>query len=144
MSYLIRLDRYLSMSTQEIWKKIIGCEIEFSDLVHYDKEILGIKHQSNAHLSLDLEKRVNNWRYYHPIELFSKDHIKLFLETSLKNLDVKTTITYGYQAHISIIDDLGFNHKRCAFHVIKNLMDKLIKKHEEPNRKIKKLNTEIK
>ena len=38
-----------------------------------------------------------------PIELFSKDHIKLFLETSLKNLDVKTTITYGYQAHISIL-----------------------------------------
>ena len=79
-----------------------------------------------------------------PREIFSKDYIKLFLETSLENLEVKTIITDGYSAYASIIDDLGFNHQRCIFHAMKNLMDKLIKKHNGLNRKIKKLNTDIK
>ena len=47
-------------------------------------------------------------------EFFSKDYMKLFLESSLENLDVKTIITDGYRAYASIIDDLGFNHQRCT------------------------------
>lgn len=70
-------------------------------------------------------------------ELFSKDYIKLFLETLLGNLDVKTIITDGYRAYASIIDDLGFNHQRYASMQWKNLMDKLIKKHNALNRWIK-------
>ena len=41
-------------------------------------------------------------------------------------------------------DDLGFNHQRCTFHTMKNLMDKLIKKHNGLNREIKALNNDIK
>ena len=55
-------------------------------------------------------------------ELFSKDYIKLFLETSFENLEVKTIITDGYGAYASIIDDLDFNHQRCTFHAMKNLI----------------------
>lgn len=74
-----------------------------------------------------------------PREIFTKDYIKLFLETSLENLEVKTIITDGYRAYASIIDDLGFNHQRCTFHTMKNLMNKLIKKHNGISRRIKKI-----
>ena len=79
-----------------------------------------------------------------PRDLFTKDFIKIFLETSLENLEVKTIITDGYAAYTSIIEDLGFNHQRCTFHAMKNLMDKLIHKHNGLNRKIKTLNQDIK
>lgn len=135
----------MSIIIQKLQKKINDGEIEFSGLVHYDEEFLWIKHQTyirltllNAKNKLIIEDTVISR------ELFSKDYIKLFLEISLGNLDVKIIITNGYRAHASIIDNLGFNHQRCTFHVMKNLMDKQIKKHNGLNRRIKKLNTEIK
>ena len=139
------IDGYLSMSIRELQKKIVDCEIEFSGLVHYDEEFLWIKHQPYVRLTLlDAENKLIIEDTVVPREIFSKDYIKLFLETSLENLEVKTIITDGYSAYASIIDDLGFNHQRCTFHAMKNLMDKLIKKHNGLNRKIKKLNTDIK
>lgn len=57
-----------------------------------------------------------------PREFFTKNFIKEFLETSLGNLRIKTIITDGYRDYASIIDDLGFNHQRCTFHAMKNLM----------------------
>ena len=139
------IDGYLSMSIQELQEKIIDGEIEFSGLVHYDEEFLWIKHQPYVRLTLlDAENKLIIEDTVVPRELFSKEYIKLFLETSLENLEVKTIITDGYSAYASIIDDLGFNHQRCTFHAMKNLMDKLIKKHNGLNRKIKKLNNKIK
>ena len=70
--------------------------------------------------------------------------MKDFLKTSLENLEVNTIITDGYLAYDSIIDELGFNHQRCTFHSMKNLMDKIICKHNRFNREIKSLNNEIK
>ena len=138
------IDEYLSMSIQELQKKIVDGEIEFSGLVHYDEEFLWIKHQPYVRLTLlDAENKLIIEDTIISRELFTKDYIKLFLETSLRNLDVNTIITDGYRAYTSIIDDLGFNHQRCTFHAMKNLMDKLIKKHNGLNRRIKKLNTEI-
>ena len=139
------IDEYLSMSIQELQKKIVDGEIEFSGLVHYDEEFLWIKHQPYVRLTLlDAENKLIIEDTVISRELFSKNYIKLFLETSLGNLEVKTIITDGYRAYTSIIDDLGFNHQRCTFHAMKNLMDKLIKKHNGLNRRIKKLSTEIK
>ena len=139
------IDGYLSMSIRELQKKIIGGEIEFSGLVHYDEEFLWIKHQPYVRLTLlDAENKLIIEDTVIPREIFTKDYIKLFLETSLENLEVKTIITDGYSAYASIIDDLGFNHQRCTFHAMKNLMDKLIKKHNQLNRKIKALNNDIK
>ena len=139
------IDGYLSMSIPELQEKIVDGEIEFSGLVHYDEEFLWIKHQPYVRLTLlDAENKLIIEDTIVPREIFSKDYIKLFLETSLDNLEVKTIITDGYSAYASIIDDLGFNHQRCTFHVMKNLMDKLIKKHNGLNRKIKKLNADIK
>ena len=139
------IDGYLSMSIRELQEKIVDGEIEFSGLVHYDEEFLWIKHQPYVRLTLlDAENKLIIEDTIVPREIFSKDYIKLFLETSLDNLEVKTIITDGYSAYASIIDDLGFNHQRCTFHAMKNLMDKLIKKHNGLNRKIKKLNTDIK
>ena len=138
------IDGYLNMSIQEIQKKIIGGKIEFSGLVHYDEEFLWIKHQPYVRLTLlDAENKLIIEDTVIPRELFSKEYIKIFLETSLENLEVKTIITDGYRAYTSIIEDLGFNHQRCTFHAMKNLMDKLIKKHNTINRRIKKLNNEI-
>ena len=36
------INRYLSMNIQELQEKIVGGEIEFSGLVHYDEEFLWI------------------------------------------------------------------------------------------------------
>lgn len=139
------IDEYLSMSIQELQKKIVDGEIEFSGLVHYDEEFLWIKHQPYVRLTLlDAENKLIIEDTIISRELFTKDYIKLFLETSLGNLDVKTIITDGYRAYTSIIGDLGFNHQRCTFHTMKNLMDKLIKKHNGLNRRIKELEKEIK
>ena len=139
------IDGYLSMSIQELQEKIMGGEIEFSGLVHYDEEFLWIKHLPYVRLTLlDAENKLIIEDTVIPRELFTKDYIKLFLETSLENLEVKIIITDGYRAYASIIDDLDFNHQRCTFHAMKNLMDKLIKKHNRLNRQIKKLNNEIK
>ena len=139
------IDGYLSMSIQELQEKIVDGEIEFSGLVHYDEEFLWIKHQPYVRLTLlDAENKLIIEDTVISRELFSKNYIKLFLETSLGNLEVKTIITDGYRAYASIIDDLGFNHQRCTFHAMKNLMDKLIKKYNGFNRRIKKLSTEIK
>ena len=134
------IDGYLSMSIRELQKKIIGGEIEFSGLVHYDEEFLWIKHQPYVRLTLlDAENKLIIEDTVIPREIFTKDYIKLFLETSLENLEVKTIITDGYRAYASIIKDLGFNHQRCTFHAMKNLMGKLIKKHNGRNRRIKKI-----
>ena len=138
------IDEYLNMSIQEIQEKIITGEIEFSGLVHYDEEFLWIKYQPYVRLTLlDAENKLIIEDTVIPRELFTKEYIKIFLETSLENLEVKTIITDGYRAYASIIDDLGFNHQRCTFHAMKNLIDKLIKKHNAINRRIKKLNNEI-
>ena len=136
---------YLGMCIKELREKIIGGEIEFSVLVHYDEEFLLIKHQPHVHLTLlDAENKLIIEDTIVPREIFSKDYIKLFLETSPESLEVKTIIIDGYSAYASIIDDMGFNHQRCKFHAMKNLMDKLIKKHDPLNRKIKILNNYIK
>ena len=136
---------YLSMGIKELREKIIGSEIEFSGLVHYDEEFLWIKHQPYVSLTLlGAENKLIIEDTIVPREIFSKDYIKLFLETSLESLEVKTIITDGYSAYVSIIDDMGFNHQRCTFHTMKNLMDKLINKHSHLNRKIKTLNNDIK
>ncbi len=111
------IDGYLSMSIQELQEKIIDCEIEFSGFVHYDEEFLWIKHQPYVRLTLlDAENKLIIKYTVVPREIFTKNYIKLFLETSLQNLDVKTIITDGYRAYASIIDDLGFSHQRCTFH----------------------------
>ena len=139
-----RIDEYLSMSIQELQEKIFEGKIEFSGFVHYDEEFLWIKHQPYVRLTLlDAENRLIIEDSVIPREFFTKNFIKEFLETSLRNLEVKTIITDGYRAYASIIDGLGFNHQRCTFHAMKNLMDKLIKKHNGLNRKIKALNNDI-
>ena len=139
-----RIDEYLSISIQELQEKILEGKIEFSGFIHYDEEFLWIKHQPYVRLTLlDAENRLIIEDSVIPREFFTKNFIKEFLETSLRNLEVKTIITDGYRAYASIIDDLGFNHQRCTFHAMKNLMDKLIKKHSGLNRKIKTLNNEI-
>ena len=121
-------------------KRLLRGEIEFSGLVHYDEEFLWIKHQPYVRLTLlDAENKLIIEDTVISRELFSKEYIKIFLETSLENLEVKTIITDGYRAYASIIDDLGFNHQRCTFHAMKNLMDKVIKKHNALNRRIKKV-----
>ena len=125
-------------------KRLLRGEIEFSGLVHYDEEFLWIKHQPYVRLTLlDAGNKLIIEDTVISRELFSKEYIKLFLETSLENLEVKTIITDGYRVYASIIDDLGFNHQRCTFHAMKNLMGKVIKKHNGLNRRIKKLNNEI-
>lgn len=125
-----KIDEYLSLSIKEIQERIVDIEIEFSGFVHYDEEFLWIKHQPYVRLTLlDAENKLIIEDSVVPREFFTKNFIKEFLETSLLNLDVKTIITDGYRAYASIINDLGFNHQRCTFHAMKNLMDKLIKKH---------------
>lgn len=136
------IDGYLSMNIKEIQEMIVDGEIEFSGFVHYDEEFLWIKHQPYVRLTLlDAKNKLIIEDNVIPREFFSKTFIKSFLETSLQNMNVKTIITNGYRAYASIIDDLGFNHQRCTFHAMKNLMDKLIKKHNRINRKIKSLTT---
>ena len=79
------------------------------------------------------------------IQLFQENYFQRIIFRNITfNLGVKTIITDGFREYTLIIDDLGFNHQRCTFHDMKNLMNKLIKKHNGINRRIKKLNTDIK
>ena len=140
-----RIDEYLSMNITELQEKIAKENIEFSGIVHYDEEFLWINHQPYVRLTaLDGKNKLIIADTVIPREFFSKEFIKEFLETSLKDLEVNTIVTDGYRAYDSIIDNLGFNHQRCTFHSMKNLMDKIIHKHSRLNRKIKGLNNEIK
>ena len=140
-----RIDEYLSMNITGLQEKIAEENIEFSGIVHYDEEFLWIKHQPYVRLTtLDGKNKLIIADSVIPREFFSKEFIKDFLETSLKDLEVNTIVTDRYRAYDSIIDNLGFNHQRCTFHSMKNLMDKIIHKHSRLNRKIKGLNNEIK
>ena len=140
-----RIDEYLSINITELQEKITGENIEFGGVVHYDEEFLWIKHQPYVRLTaLDGKNKLIIADSVIPREFFSKEFIKEFLETSLKDLEVNIIVTDGYRAYDSIIDDLGFNHQRCTFHSMKNLMDKIIRKHNRLNRKINALNNEIK
>lgn len=56
-------------------------------------------------------------------EDFDKDTIKIFLEDSLKDLDIISITTDGNNAYPNIVEALGAIHNRCVFHVMKNLMD---------------------
>lgn len=104
-----------------------------------------IKHQPYVRLTLlDAKNKLIIQDSVIPREFFTKNFIKEFLESSLENLEVKTIITDGYGAYTSIIEDLDFNHQRCTFHAMKNLMDKLLKKHNGINRQITKLTNDIK
>lgn len=139
-----KADEYINLSIFDLQEKILEGKITFSGFVHYDEEFLWVKHQPYVRLTLlDAKNKIIIEDCVIPRDLFSKEYIKTFLEASLENLNVKTIITDGYRAYASIIDDLGFNHQRCTFHAMKNLMDKLIKKHNNINRKIKSLNKKI-
>ena len=139
-----KIDEYTSISILELQEKILNGNIEFSGIIHYDEEYLWIKHQPYVRLTLlDAKNKLIIEDTVIPRHNFTKNYIKLFLETSLENLEVKTIITDGYHAYSGIIEELGFNHQRCSFHSMKNLMDDLIKKHNNLNRKIKTLNNQI-
>ena len=139
-----KIDEYTSMSIQELQEEILNGNIEFSGIVHYDEEYLWIKHQPYVRLTLlDAKNKLIIEDTVIPRYNFTKDYIKLFLEASLENLEVKTIVTDGYHAYSGIIEELEFNHQRCSFHSMKNLMDDLVKKHNGLNRKIKTLNKEI-
>ena len=65
-------------------------KLNLVDLFIYDEEFLWIKHQPYVRLTLlDAENKLIIEDTVVPRELFSKDYIKLFLETSLDNLEVK-------------------------------------------------------
>ncbi|MBR0058001.1 MAG: hypothetical protein IJP99_01515 [Methanobrevibacter sp.] len=139
-----KIDEYIHMNIKDLQEEILNGNIEFSGVIHYDEEYLWIKHQPYVRLTiLDAENKLIIEDTVIPRDIFTKDYIKTFLETSLNNLEVKTIITDGYKAYTSIIDDLGYNHQRCTFHSMKNLMDDIIPKHNILNRKIKKLNKDI-
>ena len=124
-----KIDEYTSINIQKLQEEILNGNIEFSGIVHYDEEYLWIKHQPYVRLTLlDAKNKLIIEDTVIPRYNFSKNYIKLFLETSLKNLEVKTIVTDGYHAYSGIVEELGFNHQRCSFHSMKNLMDDLVKK----------------
>lgn len=139
-----KIDEYTNMNIIELQKEILNGNIEFSGIVHYDEEYLWIKHQPYVRLTLlDAENKLIIEDIVIPRHNFTKSYIKLFLEVSLENLEVKTIITDGYHAYSGIVEELGFNHQRCSFHSMKNLMDDIVPKHRGLNRKIKTLNEQI-
>ena len=139
-----KIDEYTSISIQELQEQILNGNIQFSGIVHYGEEYLWIKHQPYVRLTLlDAKNKLIIEDTVIPRHNFSKNYIKLFLEASLEDLEVKTIVTDGYHAYSGIVEELGFNHQRCSFHSMKNLMDELVKKHNGLNRKIKTLNNQI-
>ena len=139
-----KIDEYTRISIKELQEEILNGNIEFSGIIHYDEEYLWIKHQPYVRLTiLDAENKLIIEDTVIPRHLFSKNYIKIFLETSLIDLTVETIITDGYHAYSGIIEELGYNHQRCTFHSMKNLMDKVMPKHWRINRKIKSLNNKI-
>ena len=79
-----------------------------------------------------------------PRENFNRAYIKYFLKISLKDLNVKFIVTDGDVRYAHIIEELGYEQHRCTFHMMKNLMDSLSKRHSSLKRKIKRLKEQVK
>ena len=91
MMFNKKIDEYTSMSIQELQEEILNGNIEFSGIVHYDEEYLWIKHQPYVRLTLlDAKNKLIIEDRVIPRYNFTKEYIKLFLEVSLENLEVKT------------------------------------------------------
>lgn len=55
----------------------------------------------------------------------------------MKDKKVKGIVSDGDKAYSTIIDEIGFIHQLCNFHIMQNLMSELIKPMNKLKRKIK-------
>ena len=137
-------NHYASECMREISKQFKEQGINPGEVVHYDEEFIWISHQPHVRLTLiDALNRVVIADHIIPRENFNRSYIKMFLTTSLDGLDVKFIVTDGDNRYPGIIDELGYTQQRCTFHIMKNLMDSLLQRHNYMRRQIKKLNEQI-
>ena len=141
-------DKYFNHYAYECMKEIeeefkkLG--IQIGEAVHYDEEFIWINHQPHVRLTIiDSLNRVVIADQIIPRELFDREYIKYFLKTSLDGLNVEYIVTDGDVRYTGIIKELGYTQQRCSFHLMKNLMDSLSKRHNSLRRKIKTLNKQI-
>lgn len=128
----------------EIQEQLNKLGINPGEAVHYDEEFIWISHQPHVRLTLiDALNRIVIADHIIPRENFNREYVKMFLSTSLEGLDVEYIITDGDNMYPRIINELGYTQQRCTFHIMKNLMDSLSKRHNSLRRKIKNLDEQI-
>ena len=137
-------DYYDNEWKEEIEKQFKELGINPGEAVHYDEQFLWLSHQPHVRLTLiDALNRIVIANHVIPRENFNREYIKMFLSTSLEGLDVKFIITDGDTRYPGIISELGYIQQRCTFHIMKNLMDSLLQRHNYLKRQIKNLNEQI-
>ena len=70
-------------------------------------------------------------------DLFDKDLVEAFLDSSLSGLPKEALVTDGLRAYPEIIDKISIKHQLCVFHIIKNHHDKTFKRIAKRARRIK-------
>ena len=72
-----------------------------------------------------------------PIEELDFDFKEKFLKDTLNGKTIKGIVSNGDKALETIIDEISVPHQHCVFHIMQNLMNKLIKPMNKLKRKIK-------
>ena len=89
-------DQYVDDCIQEIKEDFKRLGIQFGEAVHYDEEFIWIDHQPHVRLTIiDALTRAVIADTVIPRELFNRDYIKFFLQSSLKDLDIEYIVTDG-------------------------------------------------
>lgn len=128
----------------EIQEQLNELGINPGEAVHYDEQFIWINHQPHVRLTVvDALNRIVIANHIIPRENFNREYVKMFLSTSLDGLDVEYIITDGDRMYPGIINELRYTQQRCTFHIMKNLMDSLSKRHHSLRRKIKSLDEQI-
>ena len=129
---------------KKIQEDIRTGKIELSGVIHYDEQIVWVKHQKYFRLTIiDANCRVILQDIVVPARNFNKKFIEKFLTESIEEFEIDTIVTDGYRAYQEIIDNLGIKQHRCSFHAMKNLMDDISPIHNKLRNDIKNLERDI-
>jgi len=136
---------YLENEQKKIEKLLKEANIEPSGYYHYDEQYVFIN--AKLHYRMTLIDSTNNLIIDEKLishKEFDKNTIKNFLEKSLSSLPLEAIITDGDTSYPSIIEALGAIHQKCIFHKMQNLMFKVLKKHKQYKRQIKRHEQKVK
>ena len=123
-------DSFANKCINQVKKELEALGINPGEAVHYDEEFIWINHQLYVRLTIvDALNRIIIADHIVPRENFNRTYIKYFLKISLKDLNVNFIVTDGDVRYAHIIEELGYEQHRCTFHMMKNLMDSLSKRH---------------
>ena len=118
--------------------------IQFSNIISYEEQYLIVKGILTYRLTaID---PVTKWVHSNQIvenENFNAETIKNFLKPIKEKTNADTIVTDGSNKYPVIMEELGFKHKLCNFHHMKNFIDTNKRTLNRLKKEEKKLTTKI-